>query len=228
MLPTSGAIWLSQIQAEFGGPNYSISTYYRGAGYVTNNNLAVPTGGVIYFSQFHGGEKSFAGSRDFTSPGTYSFTVPVFSTIKFDPRGAGGGGGGSTYDAGAAGKAGTAGTDSVVKNGGTNLLYGNGGGGGAGSLYNIAAAGANGTGVGGDTNTTGGGSNGGAGGVYGATRGGKGGDGGRAVKTYATGESGHVYKGNVLTIIVGTRGTGGAGQVAGAVGGHGAVYVDWT
>lgn len=222
-LPASGLLYMSQIQAEFGGPNYNMSTYFRGAGYVTANNTGVPASGTIYFSQFHGTEKSVAGSRSWTSPGTYSFTVPVHSTIRVDVRGAGGGGGGSTYDAGASGAAGVAGGNATVS--GTGLT-GRGGSGGAGSLYNKPGKAANGTASGGNTlNSTGGGSNGGVGGTYGATKGGDGGDGGRAVSDWGPGSIG---VGAVLTVTVPTGGNGGAGQVAGAKGTNGAVYISWT
>jgi hypothetical protein len=226
-LPASGILYLSQIQAEFGGPNYLMSSYYRGGGYVTANNTGVPASGAIYFSQFYGTQKSVAGSWNRTAPGTYTLVIPVFSTFVIDTRGAGGGGGGSTYDAGAAGATGAAGTDSVVKDA-ANIIYGNGGGGGVGSYYNVAANGANGTGVGGDTNTTGGGSAGGTGGSYGATKGGNGGAGGRAVRTFSVGELAAIVAGNTITIVVGTGGNGGAGQVAGAKGTNGAVYISWT
>lgn len=64
-LQSSGAISLSQIQAEFGGSNpISISEYYRGGSYVPANyyfkgqaypvNETVPTSGTISFSNFYG------------------------------------------------------------------------------------------------------------------------------------------------------------------------------
>lgn len=222
-LPASGPIYLSQIQAEFGGPNYNLSTYYRGGGYVTANNTGVPASGTIYFSQFHGTEKSVAGSRSWTSPGTYSFTVPVHSTLRIDVRGAGGGGGGSTYDAGASGATGAAGGIATVSSTG---LTGRGGSGGTGAYYNKPAKAANGTASGGNTlNSTGGGANGGVGGTYGATKGGDGGDGGRAVSDWGAGSIG---VGAVLTVTVPSGGNGGAGQVAGAKGTNGAVYITWT
>jgi hypothetical protein len=223
-LPGSGTIWISQLRDEFGNwgpPNY-LSHYYRGA-LTTANNLNVPTGGAIYLSQFYGAQKSVAGSRSFTSPGTYSFTIPVYSTLRIDVRGAGGGGGGSTYDAGYPGSNGAAGGDATVSGTG---LRGNGGAGGQGSYYNKPGKAASGSGSGGNVlNSTGAGADGGVGGTYGATKGGDGGDGGRAVSDYGPGALG---VGATLTVTVPSGGNGGAGQAAGAKGGNGAVYISWT
>lgn len=223
-LPPSGTIWLSQLRDEFGNwgpPNY-LTHYYRGA-LTTANNLGVPTAGYISLAHFHGAQKSVAGSWSRTAPGTYSFTVPVHSTIRIDVRGSGGGGGGSTYDAGATGQNGTAGASATVS--GTGLT-GRGGAAGQGAYYNKPGKAANGTASGGNTlNSTGGGSNGGVGGTYGATKGGDGGDGGRAVSDWAAGNLG---VGAVLTVTVPSAGTGGAGQVRGANGTNGAVYISWT
>lgn len=223
-LPSSGMIWMSQIRDEFGNwgpPNY-LSHYWRGQ-LTTGNNLNVPTGGTIYFSQFFGAVRSVAGSRSWTSPGTYSFTIPPYSTMRIDVRGSGGGGGGSTYDVGAAGSNGTAGGAATVSGTG---LRGNGGSAGQGSYYNKPAKATNGSASGGNVlNSTGGGADGGIGGTYGATKGGDGGDGGRAVSDYGPGA---LAVGSVLTITVPSGGNGGAGQVAGAKGGNGAVYISWT
>lgn len=222
-LPGSGTIWISQIRDEFGNwgpPNY-LSHYYRG-NLTTGNNTGVPTGGYISLAHFYGTKKSQPGSVSYTSPGTYSFTVPAFSSITFDVRGAGGGGGGSTYDAGYAGTSGQNGGASYI----SGYLQGNGGGGGAGSYYNHAAAGSNGGASGGNSNNiTGGGAAGGAGGAYGATRGGNGGAGGRAVSVYYNQA---IAEGTVLTVVVGSGGNGGAGQVHGGRGSNGAVYISWT
>lgn len=223
-LPGSGPIWISQLRDEFGNwgpPNY-LTHYYRGA-LTTANNLNVPTGGTIYMSQFYGAVRSVAGSRSWTSPGTYTFTIPPYSTMRIDVRGAGGGGGGSTYDAGASGQNGAAGGNASVSSTG---LIGRGGSGGQGAYYNKPGKASSGTASGGNVvNTTGGGADGGVGGTYGATKGGDGGDGGRAVSDYGPGALG---VGATLTITVPSGGNGGAGQVAGARGGHGAVYISWT
>lgn len=223
-LPSSGLIWISQLRDEFGnwGPPVYMSHYYRGA-LTTANNLNVPTGGAIYLSQFHGAIRSVSGSWSRTSPGTYQFTVPHYSTLRIDVRGAGGGGGGSTYDVGAAGQNGTAGGTATVSGTG---LRGNGGSAGQGSYYNKPAKATNGSASGGNVlNSTGGGADGGIGGTYGATKGGDGGDGGRAVSDFAPGA---IAPGTVLTITVPSGGNGGAGQVSGAKGGNGAVYISWT
>lgn len=55
-LPGSGAISLSQLQAEFGGSDsISISEYYRSPnGLTTSNNTNVPLSGAISLSQFYG------------------------------------------------------------------------------------------------------------------------------------------------------------------------------
>lgn len=65
-LQSSGAISLSDIQNEFGGNNpISLSEYYRGGSYVTDNNTNVPTSGGITMSNFYGAVKQF--SYAFTS-----------------------------------------------------------------------------------------------------------------------------------------------------------------
>ena len=84
-LQGSGPIWLSQIQAEFGGPNYWMSSYFRGAGYVTNGtgNQGIPTGGTIWFSQFYNAYKTFAGSYDRSSNiSSTTVTVPPHSWLR--------------------------------------------------------------------------------------------------------------------------------------------------
>lgn len=56
-LPSSGAITLAMLQAEFGGSSpVSLSSYYRGGGLVPNSaqNAAIPTSGSISLSQFYG------------------------------------------------------------------------------------------------------------------------------------------------------------------------------
>jgi hypothetical protein len=95
-LPASGPIWLSQLRDEFGnwGPPNLLSHYYRGA-LTSANNTAVPAGGYISLAAFYGAQKSIPGSWSIATPGTYSFVVPAYSTLRIDVRGAGGGGGGS-------------------------------------------------------------------------------------------------------------------------------------
>lgn len=60
-LPVSGTLSLADIQTEFGGSNpISLSEYYRGGLYVTENNTGVPTSGSISISNFYGAVKQFA------------------------------------------------------------------------------------------------------------------------------------------------------------------------
>lgn len=57
-LPNSGAITLTDLQAEFGGSSpISLSEYYRGGGLTTENNTGVPTSGAISLSDFYGAER---------------------------------------------------------------------------------------------------------------------------------------------------------------------------
>ena len=54
-LPASGAISLANIQTEFGGSNpISLSEYYRGGSFVSDNNTSVPTSGLVSLSNFYG------------------------------------------------------------------------------------------------------------------------------------------------------------------------------
>lgn len=70
-LPLSGPLSLSQIQTEFGGTNpISMSEYYRGGPFVSNNNTSVPTSGVIRISNFYGAVRQFS----FTISGSYTTT----------------------------------------------------------------------------------------------------------------------------------------------------------
>lgn len=70
-LPVSGPLSLSQIQGEFGGSNpISLSEYYRGGAFVTNNNTGVPTSGTIRIGNFYGTTKqfSFTNSTNYSTP----------------------------------------------------------------------------------------------------------------------------------------------------------------
>ena len=59
-LQSSGVISLSDLQTEFGGTNpISMSEYYRGGSYVTDNNTGVPTSGTISLSNFYGAVNIF-------------------------------------------------------------------------------------------------------------------------------------------------------------------------
>lgn len=60
-LQSSGAISLQDIEDEFGGTgSISLSEYYRGGSFVTDNNTNVPTSGTINFSDFYDGVKQFS------------------------------------------------------------------------------------------------------------------------------------------------------------------------
>ena len=60
-LQPSGLITLSDIQDEFGGVNpISLSEYYRGGAYVTDNNTGVPTSGTNKFSFFYNAVRQFS------------------------------------------------------------------------------------------------------------------------------------------------------------------------
>ncbi len=68
-LPSSGALSLSQIQAEFGGSSpISLSEYYRGGAFVTGNNTGVPASGQVRVGNFYGTVRQFA----FTISSNYS------------------------------------------------------------------------------------------------------------------------------------------------------------
>jgi hypothetical protein len=59
-LPPSGAISISQIVTEFGGPG-NLGSYYRGGTYIANNgaNLGIPTSGAISLSNFYNAFKVY-------------------------------------------------------------------------------------------------------------------------------------------------------------------------
>lgn len=216
---------MSQIQAEFAGPNYLMSTYYRGGGYTTTNNLNVPTSGTICFSQFYGAVRATGGSVGY-GPGTHYLAVPPLQWLTIDSRGGGGGGGGANIDVWA-GSAGGAGGATHVYGAGSDVWAG-GGAGGAGSNY---YAGINYDGNGdpraadGGGNSGAGGGAGGNGGVYGYTHGQRGGYGGRSVATYYPGG---LTVGGTLTIVVGGGGGPGGGGTAGIeAGGNGTAYISW-
>jgi hypothetical protein len=232
-LPSSGTIWLSQIQAEFAGPNYWLSTYYRGGGYVTTNNTGVPSGGAIYFSQFYGAVRATSGSTS-RGVGTSSLVVPPFQWLTIDVRAGGGGGGGSNIDT-YPGSAGNGGGNSHVYNAGANVLAYAGNGGNGSNYYGGVNYDANGNpqaasgGSNGASNYVGGGASGGNGSAYGYSHGQRGGNGGRGVTTYYPGQ---LTVGGTLTIVVGGGGLGGyAGGISAygraASGGDGAVYISW-
>lgn len=227
-LQTSGPIYLSQIQAEFGGPNYYISTYFRGGGYTTTNNLNVPSSGTIYFSQFYGAVRAVGGSASFGVGSSYMY-IPPFQWLTIDVRAGAGGGGGGNSDI-YAGNAGGAGGNSQAGGAGA-LVTAYGGAGGAGSDYyggsNYYPSGEPRAASGYGTYSTGGGSWGGTGGTYGYTVGQNGGHGGISMQTFYPGQ---LTVGGVLYTSVGGGGAGGYGGYGGANGsngGDGAIYVSW-
>lgn len=226
MIKTSGLLYMTEIQAEFSGPNYNLGTYYRGAGYVTNNNTGIPTSGPIYMSQFYGTKKVVPGSQTFSTVGAQGFIIPQHTSITITVNGAGGGGGG-WYFGGSAG-----GTGALTRVSGSGIdVRGNGGVGGAFATNTASGAdGANGTGTGGTTNTTGGGRNGGKGVVLSQApyTGGDGGKGGRSVRT------GTLTEGGSLTVTIGQGGAAGAlGSLVAissnpTAGQNGTVTISWT
>ena len=178
-----------------------------------------------------------AGSQTYSTPGTYSFTIPAFNNLTVTAKGGGGGGGGGSipYPSGygwASAGGGAGGT------GGTSTFSGLSAFGGS--------TGANGTASGGTTNTTGGGAAGGAGGGagcypwgYGSTCGGggaAGGAGGLASRVYTTSA---FTGGSTVTVVVGAGGGGGGGGCAnrgyssycsgsGSGGANGSVALSWN
>lgn len=232
-LPASGLITLAMIAAEFGGAApYSLSQYYRGGGRVTANNTLVPTSGPISLAQFYGAQKVVPGSVSYTTPGTYSFIVPTYTSLTADVRGAGGGGAGSRYTGYWIYYGGNGGASSF---GGS--VVGNGGSGGSGSNWSPPVGGvqgAHGGASGGDSNITGGGSPGGQGSIItiggGSLYGGPGGYGGRAVRTYALGQ---LTPGAAITIVVGTGGAASECEPVAiaqynTAGANGAVHLSWS
>ena len=168
---------------------------------------------------------ALAGSQTYSTPGTYSFTVPAYGTLTVTVNGAGAGAC-SVFGVGQAvhSQPGQAGGDSSFN--GTVFGYG-----GQPSSYwppptwNCYAAGAPGTASGGDSNTTGGGGSGGNASyaIY------RGGSGGSASKTYS---SGSLTGGAGITVIVGSGGAGGTivgnGGSNGSPGSNGSVTITWT
>lgn len=245
-LQGSGPIWLSQIQAEFGGPNYWLSTYYRGAGYVTNGagNQGVPAGGAIYLSHFFNTYKTFAGSYDRTSNiSSTTVTVPPHSWLRMRVWGAGGGGGDNTangspgglsrvsgYLTGAGGKGGYAyptRTGGAGGDGSGGNYANNSGGDGAtppiadgtgGKGGNGALGGSGGSPSRANAKAANGGSPGGGGG--GANTSGGGGGGG-----YSRSEFGAANSTLTFTVTVGNGGAGGGSY--GGSGADGRVLIEW-
>ncbi len=188
---------------------------------------------LVFLPQF-----AFAGSQTYSTPGTYTFTVPAYGALAVDLR-AGGGGGGSgvalyvhTWSPGNAGANGGNTTFSTaVASGGT--------GGPGGRLMGYVGSGSPGGGSGG-TVYVGGGASGGSGGacsnpgygcvgIYRGSHGGAGGNGGRTVYTFAAGA---LPPGSAIIVQVGNGGargqSSGAFSNVGSAGSDGAAYITWT
>lgn len=94
----SGTVALSDIQTEFGGSNpISLSEYYRGGAYTTANNTGVPTSGEISISDFYGAVADVSGTQEYTTAGSYNWTVPAGVTSVTVTTTGGAGGGASGY-----------------------------------------------------------------------------------------------------------------------------------
>lgn len=66
----------SELQTEFGGSNpISMSEYYRNGAYVTDNNVDVPTSGVLAFSDFYGASKKFTATVSATGTNLTAATI---------------------------------------------------------------------------------------------------------------------------------------------------------
>lgn len=66
----------SELQTEFGGANpISMSEYYRNGAYVTDNNVNVPTSGVLAFSDFYGASKKFTATVSATGTNLTAATI---------------------------------------------------------------------------------------------------------------------------------------------------------
>lgn len=154
--PVSGTISINDINSVFGrGTNLNA---YRGTIWYQPNSLVYGyfSSGSISLSNFYNkqpNDPATSGSIDYTTPGTYSFVVPLFrNTLNVQIWGAGGGGGG--YGIGAVYS--TNGSQSAF-----GSYYANGGGGGqmagtdrnGGNVY--AAGGAGGTANGSTVSLTG-------------------------------------------------------------------------
>lgn len=184
-----------------------------------------------------GAEVVSPGSQNYTSVGTFYFTVPNYNTLTVDCRGAGGGGSGGVVSGVTGGTyTGSPGTGGGVGRFASNTaVVGNGANpGGIGSVVatEIIKAGtsyadypgsnasnASGSGPAGVSLTPGGGSPGGLGGLVngpwdstntdGTAAGGNGGNGGRAVMTFNKGDAGAPVPGTSITVTVQSGGNAG-------------------
>ena len=151
-IKASGAsLSFTEIIAEFtGGSNpRSLSQYYKGGARVPSGTTGVPASGAINFASFYSKSNSVPGNQTYSTPGTYTFTVPAsgWSTLTVTVDGAGGSGGHDQVGGSNAG--GNSSFNSSVIGGGAN--------GGSNAFYTSGPipGGAGGTASGGDTNTSG-------------------------------------------------------------------------
>lgn len=212
-LQSSGPISLSDLQDEFGGSSpISLSEYYRGGAYTTDNNTNVPTSGAISIDDFYGASLSVdviyelqggggAGGQGWSTSGTSADG----SSSSFKRSGA------LFSAASAAGGAGGVDRSLFGSTPGEASYYGAGGEQGRTSDTNGNQT------AGYDAPATSYGAGGGGGGGYpfSAYNAGGGGDAGeRVTGTYTT------TPGTVLSVTVGSGGP--RGSIAGAEGGAGA------
>jgi hypothetical protein len=197
--------------------------YVREAGVWREVNRAYIRDGGIWREAF---TKVTAGSALYTSPGSYSLTIPAFRTLVVQVWGAGGGGG-SDFTAFVGVASGAPGGDSyvTVPTYGNTYAYG-----GRGGFEVVGETGAPGGAFGGNvSNISGGGSAGGAPLIPGFILGG--GNGGFSQSNFTFGvTSGSPDRGAVLTIVVGAGGAGGVnggGATSGLPGANGQCQVSW-
>lgn len=168
-IQSSGAVKLSEIQTEFTGSNpISLSEYYRGAGYVTDNNTSVPTSGAISVSNFYDSKREFSFSittnysqtqnlRTLALAAGWDGAAPVVATIEAGVYIYGASGAGAINSRGTNNVAGSAGETALVVDGvfpaGVSLINfgtiagGGGGGGGGGGTGGGGSGGAGGAGI---------------------------------------------------------------------------------
>ena len=152
-IPSSGTITLSDIKAEFGGPDpIVLSNYYKGGSYVLTTDFApgVPTSGTIKLSDFYGARRTTLTTLTYTTVGDNFVTLPatfVGYVYVNSITGGGGGGGGPDSQPGRAGYGGQVVSDAyfaaapggvvnayVGTGGGAGGSGGGGGGGGGGKI----------------------------------------------------------------------------------------------
>ncbi len=173
---------------------------------------------------------AFAATQTYSTPGTYTFTVPSYSSLSVDVKGAGGGGGYPVFYWGYA-----HGYDGTYSEFGSATAVRGNGGGGWWNPYGWPPPAIAGTASGGDINTTGGGSPAGytnadacVGSDYNDCRGGAGGG---AVKSWTSGAGGAPTTGSSVTVVVGTAGAQYSrppGYPVSVAAGNGSVAITWT